>query len=67
VGFFSEWALQCYRAVMFPVHWLLGLDAHAVSLDDAIFDEWEAAELYVCGCPGQDCEECLNHTTPTNS
>ena len=64
MGFWTEWALQCYRAVMFPIFWFLGLEAYAVSLDDAIFDEWE--EMYVCGCPGQDCEECLS-ITETNS
>ena len=60
MGFFTEWALQIYRAVMFPVHWALGLEAHAVSLDDAVFDEWE------CGCSGHDCSAC-NPTTKTNS
>jgi len=48
MGFWTEWALQCYRAVMFPVHWCLGLEAYAEDLD------------YWCTCPGQDCEECLN-------
>ena len=74
MGFWTEWALQCYRAVMFPVHWLLGLEAYAVDMDD--YDLCGkcggyaggsdgvclpcSLDGYVCGCPGQDCEECLN-------
>src|SRR3989304_3102977 len=32
MGFWTEWALQCYRAVMFPWHWLVGLEAYAMDI-----------------------------------
>jgi len=101
MGFWTEWTLQVYRAVMFPWHWLAGLEAYAVDMDaydlcskcggyaggsdgDCLLcsldgyavdiryiapqDDWGGYIYgYECNCPGQDCEECLSHTTPTNS
>ena len=60
MGFWTEWALQCYRAVMFPVHCLLGLEAYAVDIRYiSPQDDWgDYIYGYECNCPDQDCEEC---------
>ena len=67
MGFWTEWALQCYRAVMFPVHWLLGLEAYAVDMD--AYDLCSKCGGYAGGSDGI-CFPCgleCDLTTPTNS
>ena len=50
INFWSEYWLAWYRAVMFPVHWTLGLEDYAV--------DWEGYN-----CPGQD-HEIIEPETP---
>ena len=78
MGFWTEWALQCYRAVMFPVHCLLGLEAYAVDIRYiSPQDDWGGYIYgYECNCGGYAggsdgvCLPCsleCDLTTPTNS
>jgi len=65
MGFWTEWALQCYRAVMFPWHWLVGLEDYAVDIRYiAPQDDWGD---YIYGyhtgwwcsdIPADECPDC---------
>ena len=73
MGFWSEYVLQVYRAVMFPWHWLMGLEAYAEDLNgNRIRDLPERKRNHVVslnalgidgvwwcsGLPQQDCPDC---------